>query len=421
AMEVRGATVAQATLYGLAPDIEVSPPALTSTQGMDTVVTQTLTISNSGDADLNWTIVEQAGASWRERGSGLGASLGGITAYSIEHLSATFVSFTLEEPGTLNTISGTNPLDYWVAGDFLNGDFSTLYAVDLVNGKFSRFDTTSGAETVIATVPPGGDLHTWHGMAYDPTDGTLYASSSNCFSSATLYTLDPETGAADEIGSTTDATCITGIAVNPQGDMYGLDMGSDNLLQIDKATGAVTAIGYVGFDSLFSQGMDFDERTGILYLAAFNAANYNAELRVADLTTGNTTLIATIGQPVGTHLGTMAITTTGCPSEDISWLSAVPASGATEPGGADMVAVVFDSSGLTPGTYTGQLCVSSDDPDEPLVDVPITLIVEEITAISLDAITTQGRSLLPAYLALGALALAATASLLRRRAQPRSG
>ncbi|MGH9172838.1 MAG: hypothetical protein ACRD1H_00705, partial [Vicinamibacterales bacterium] len=47
-----------ASVNVLAPDIAVDPAALSSTQDPDTVVTQTLTISNTGDADLNWNIIE---------------------------------------------------------------------------------------------------------------------------------------------------------------------------------------------------------------------------------------------------------------------------------------------------------------------------------------------------------------------------
>jgi hypothetical protein len=37
--------------------------------------------------------------------------------------------------------------------------------------------------------------------------------------------------------------------------------------------------------------------------------------------------------------------------------------------------VTFDSTGLTPGEYTANLCVNSDDPVTPLVQVPVTLTV----------------------------------------------
>jgi hypothetical protein len=44
-------------------------------------------------------------------------------------------------------------------------------------------------------------------------------------------------------------------------------------------------------------------------------------------------------------------------------------------GGATPVDAIFDSTGLAPGDYSGHLCVSSNDPDEPLVEVPVDMTV----------------------------------------------
>ena len=59
---------------------------------------------------------------------------------------------------------------------------------------------------------------------------------------------------------------------------------------------------------------------------------------------------------------------------DVTWVSAEPLTGTTSLSGNDAVDVVFDSTGLSPyGVYTATLCVSSNDPDTPLVSVPLTL------------------------------------------------
>jgi hypothetical protein len=60
---------------------------------------------------------------------------------------------------------------------------------------------------------------------------------------------------------------------------------------------------------------------------------------------------------------------------DVPWLSVSPAAGTTPPATTDTVDVTFDSTGMTPGTYDGLLCVNSNDPDAPLVEVPVTLTV----------------------------------------------
>ncbi len=60
---------------------------------------------------------------------------------------------------------------------------------------------------------------------------------------------------------------------------------------------------------------------------------------------------------------------------DVPWLSVSPISGTTAVGGSTPVTVSFDSTGLAEGTYHALLCVTSDDPDTPLVEVPVTLLV----------------------------------------------
>ena len=61
--------------------------------------------------------------------------------------------------------------------------------------------------------------------------------------------------------------------------------------------------------------------------------------------------------------------------DDISWLSLNPTSGTTGSSSSDPVTVTFDSTGLVTGNYTGTLCINSNDPVTPLVEVPVSLTV----------------------------------------------
>jgi hypothetical protein len=66
----------------------------------------------------------------------------------------------------------------------------------------------------------------------------------------------------------------------------------------------------------------------------------------------------------------------GCPTPgDIPWISLAPTGGTTPPAGNTPVDVWFDSTGMTPGTYFADLCVNSNDPDSPLVPVPLEMMV----------------------------------------------
>ena len=68
----------------------------------------------------------------------------------------------------------------------------------------------------------------------------------------------------------------------------------------------------------------------------------------------------------------------GSPTEH-SWLSISPTSGAITSDGDASVDVNVDSTGLTPDTYFGNLCVTSNDPMTPSLSIPVELTVEPIT------------------------------------------
>jgi hypothetical protein len=64
---------------------------------------------------------------------------------------------------------------------------------------------------------------------------------------------------------------------------------------------------------------------------------------------------------------------------DVPWLSVSPVSGSTGAGGADTVSVLVDASGLDLGVHEALLCVDSNDPVTPRVEVPVTVTVVEDT------------------------------------------
>lgn len=60
---------------------------------------------------------------------------------------------------------------------------------------------------------------------------------------------------------------------------------------------------------------------------------------------------------------------------NLPWLSLGQTIGTTVGGATTIVDVTFDATGLAPGTYSGVLCVQSNDPDTPLVEVPVSFVV----------------------------------------------
>ena len=60
---------------------------------------------------------------------------------------------------------------------------------------------------------------------------------------------------------------------------------------------------------------------------------------------------------------------------DVPWLSAAPANGSVSSGSSQDVTVTADATGLDPGSYSALLCVTTDDPDNALVQIPVSLEV----------------------------------------------
>jgi uncharacterized repeat protein (TIGR01451 family) len=71
----------------------------------------------------------------------------------------------------------------------------------------------------------------------------------------------------------------------------------------------------------------------------------------------------------------------------VDWLSGTPISGSIPAGGdADTVTLAFDSSGLSDGAYTTTLRLPSNDPDEPVVDVDVTLVVTSVACVPVSGV-----------------------------------
>lgn len=80
---------------------------------------------------------------------------------------------------------------------------------------------------------------------------------------------------------------------------------------------------------------------------------------------------------------------------DVPWLSVSPTSGTTSAGASSTVTVGFNSNSMSPGTYNAMLCVINNDPQRPLVEVPVTLIVAGPTAVTLGSLGTTPVAGLP--------------------------
>jgi hypothetical protein len=99
------------------------------------------------------------------------------------------------------------------------------------------------------------------------------------------------------------------------------------------------------------------------------------------------------------NTGTVPLTwtvTEGAPNcatpSAVPWLDVTPPAGSTAPGEATDVSVLLDASGLSAGVYVAALCVTSNDPAQPLLEIPVELTVGEASLYSLYLPVAAGSS-----------------------------
>jgi hypothetical protein len=302
------------------------------------------------------------------------AALAPVPAYGFNLYDNALVKWAdLNTPETWTTIGSTGAGAYFAA-DFLGADFSTLYAIDRYTNELVTLDTTMLTRTVIGTATPYiGE--SWSGLT-GSTTGVMYASSTSCGSASSLFTINPATGAATRLGAISGAGCVIDLAIDRDGNLYGLDVITNRLYQIDTATGAGTPIGAenaIGFDANYAQGMDFDQVTNVLYLAAFSDTS-GGELRIADTSTGGSARVGAF--PNNTEVDGLAIATGLGITADIPWLSANPISGTLPADTSITTTLSFNANAVAaPGTYRAGLTLNTHDPYNPTRQSIMTLIV----------------------------------------------
>jgi hypothetical protein len=388
----------------------VSAPAGGSTQG-------TLTIGNIGDRALTWNIGSFSGNEHLPPVSRFTLPMGDPTltrggpaprapkaarakatqvplsdpvpAFAIDLGSSSLVSLDAANPAVVTPIAGIGDL-ILTAGAFVDEDFSKLYAIDFYTWHLMTIDTRDGTTGVIGTAVLQNQAGwNWDSLAWDSTTSTLYgvadAPNRDGSVSTFLYTLDPVTanavliGQISGVGDPVSGTLVSGLAVDSNGLMYGIDLVADDFVAIDKTNATAAVVSSLGFDANYAQGLDFDDYTGTLYYAAFDASTAQAEMYTIDPPSGALTPVAPIGaDPANTQLSAFAIARLGgvCAyPNDVPWLAFSTTRGSTVAGGSTPVQVTFDASVLPAGTYNADICVANNDLTNRRVAVPVTLTV----------------------------------------------
>lgn len=105
---------------------------------------------------------------------------------------------------------------------------------------------------------------------------------------------------------------------------------------------------------------------------SFTAELEQGQILTESLTISNTGVVDLDWNIVETG----SFTEGGCGSpQNIAWVDVNPVNGTISPGNNEVVEIVFDTAGLGGGDYTGQLCLSSNDPSNTAVPISLTLTV----------------------------------------------
>jgi hypothetical protein len=290
----------------------------------------------------------------------------------------------INNPSDTDEIASLNARDIF-AGTFIGNDFTQHFGIDDCCENFLTVDTATGEPLInMGRVQGSPQIQRWWGMTWDATTDTLYAVGADDFTptgDTNFFLTRIDRG--HEVVATTiggllgvpQGVAIVGIAVDPIGRMFGVDILGDRLFAIDKDTAEVTPVGSLGFNANGAVGFDFDDATGTLYLTSIDDNAGTSNLYTINTTTGEANIV---GQLIHGNQHTALAIASGAPCvppTEIPWISLSPASGNIPPNDNEVVTVHMDASELTVGTHHANVCVGSNDPVRPLVAVPVTLTV----------------------------------------------
>jgi len=198
--------------------------------------------------------------------------------------------------GTTETIG---PLAQLMSvGAFAGNDFTKEYAIDYPACDLYSIDVATAQATLVGNT--GITASIVSGMQWDTGGMLLMAHDPQCYFT-TLYSLDIDTGATQQIGITEG--CLTGLAIDADDNTFSIDAAANTLVE------GGSTIGSLGFDVGYISALFFDPSDGILFLIAEDLNTGLNGTYIVDTTTG----IATFEAPTLDQYSAFALT---APSSD---------------------------------------------------------------------------------------------------------
>jgi glutamine cyclotransferase len=383
------------------PDIDVTPSFVSFSVGEGGSDTETITIANaaaSGSRDLFWYAADQEQTLQLSDGRTLPVVLQKVQR---AHDSRTTIGplkneeLGLDANGNIVGASngnvypdatGANPGSIQGLGDVVhsfNSAVSGLFGLEWVDGFLwatsssdkilNKLDPINGTVLDQIAVPDASRTSglAWDGSTFWTTDPTADAIHRVDLSGNILKSINAPSGGS--VGLAYDGSSL-----------WDVDWSSDDLHKIDPADGSVLLT--LPVPDTRAAGTAWDDQY-IWINGRNNATTYKidpSDGAVIDSFATPPGAGANNGQGAafdGQYLWIVNHDVDQIYRIDIekmggnAWLSEDPSSGTLSAGNSDAVTLTVDASGLSPGSYNGNVMIYSEDPDENPVIIPITLDV----------------------------------------------
>ncbi|MBO7074274.1 MAG: T9SS type A sorting domain-containing protein [Bacteroidales bacterium] len=206
-----------------------------------------------------------------------------------------FITFTAQNPGEVQAVSETFP-ETWAATYYDGYVWFVTVTRSLCKAPFNEETQTIGAyEILVQQLVPYNLIID---MAYNPVDGMMYYLCQDSQYHCNLKRSSLATPADVENIGDFSVTMWT-LAINSQGEAFGVAYEEGNLHRINLQDATTTVVGATGKEVWYTQSMAFDMNTNELYWAQFATASDNGLYQV-NTTTGAATSLGVIGS--GTQL-----------------------------------------------------------------------------------------------------------------------
>lgn len=308
------------------PAIAVNPASLASYQGVNMVVSRTLTISSTGQAALDWSIDEALPLQSTAR-----PDPGGDPARVIPDAIPSDPAATA---GPLVDVIQDGSFEMGTPNPFWT-EASTNFGTPLC--------TAAACGTGTGTGPRTGSWWAWFGGIGTYEEGSVSQD----------VVISP--------GPASLSFYLEQIVCDSPSDYLEVNVDGTQVFVSDGSSPLCGNLGYTMQSVDLSAFADGGTHTIEFHSEIFAANGGGSNFFVDDV-------VLDVAEPCDV-LG------------DIPWASVSPAAGTTPAGTATDVSVVFDATGVAPGSYSSNLCVNSNDPDHPLVVVPLSM---DVSAGSVD-------------------------------------